>query len=70
MPRLDVTRYWMEPPPEPTPALAKWMAKIKAGWRPNIRIRRMGYHSRAEFFGVYIWEYYHVIYPALKGVEP
>lgn len=64
---IDVTRYWTEPPPEPSPKLAGWVAKIRAGWRPNKRIGRMGYHERAEFHGVYIWEYFNVIWPELHG---
>lgn len=65
----EIERYWMEPPPEPSPQLAKWMAKIKAGWTPNRRIGSLDYYSSAEFFGVYIWEYLNVIRPALYETE-
>lgn len=67
---MDVTAYWNEPPPAPSAGLVKWLARIEAGWRPNRRIRAMGYHERAEFFGVYIWEYLNVLYPMLKNQEP
>ncbi len=29
----------------------EWMAKIEGGWRPNVRIRRMGWDDQLEFFG-------------------
>jgi hypothetical protein len=64
---IDITKYWSDPPPEPSPRLAMWMKKIEGGWRPNSRIQVMGYHEAAEFFRVYIWEYFHVIGPALRG---
>lgn len=62
----DIHAYWQEPPPEPSPALEKWVVRLRDGWRPNRRVRDMGYAERAEFFNVYLWEYFHVIYPLLK----
>lgn len=66
MSAINIEQYWNVPPPEPSPGLVKWLAKIADGWRPNRRIRSMGYYSAAEFYGVYIWEYLHVISPALS----
>ena len=54
------------PPPAPSEACNIWLAKIANGWRPNKRIRQMGYELASEFFGVYIWEYCNVISPALQ----
>lgn len=66
MTKLEVTRYWLDPPPEPSLKLGKWIAKLKARWRPNRRIRSMGYHEAAEYYGVYIWEYINVISPIVN----
>lgn len=63
---FDTTKYWRDPPPEPSPRLALWVAKIRNGWKPNARISGMGYSERAKFFGVYLWEYFHVIYPLIR----
>jgi hypothetical protein len=63
--RVDRYDYWLEPPPEPSPKLAEWVSKIDRGWRPNRRIRTMGYDESAEFYGVYIWEYLNVISPLI-----
>lgn len=65
--KIDVTKYWLDPPPEPSAGLIRWLDKVRNGWRPNRRIRFMGYHDSAEFYGVYIWEYLHVLMPALHG---
>ena len=64
-PRVNRYDYWTDPPPGPSPRLAYWVEKIEAGWRPNRRISGMGYDCRAEFFGVYLWEYINVLYPLL-----
>lgn len=61
--KLKVTDYWGEPPPEPSPRLSEWIQKFNDWWKPNRRIRQMGYHKSAEFYGVYIWEYINVIRP-------
>ncbi|MBV8093618.1 MAG: hypothetical protein JO110_10350 [Acetobacteraceae bacterium] len=63
---IDITEYWTEPPPTPSPRLQQWLARIRSGWRPNKRIRTLGYHEAAEFYGIYIWEYLNVIRPALQ----
>jgi hypothetical protein len=61
----DVTLYWKEPPPEPSPRLLEWLDRLKSGWCPNKRVRTLGYHEAAKFFGVYIWEYLRVLQPVL-----
>jgi hypothetical protein len=66
--RIDVTLYWRSPPPEPSPRLHRWIGRIRNGWKPNGRVRGMGYQEKAEFFGVYIWELFNVLYPLLDGV--
>lgn len=66
MKTLDETLYWLSPPPEPSPRLALWLVKINHGWRPNKRIRGLGYHEASNFYGVYIWEYLNVIRPLLE----
>jgi hypothetical protein len=63
--KFDVTEYWAEPPPKHSERCEEWLVKIANGWKPNRRISQMGYHEKAEFFGVYIWEYLNLIRPAL-----
>jgi len=64
--KFNIETYWTSPPPEPSQRCDIWVAKIKAGWRPNRRIRQMGYYEGAEFYGVYIWEYSNVIQPLIR----
>lgn len=59
--KVDVTTYWLSPPPKPSAQLQKWTAKIQAGWKPNRRLRSMGYEEAADYYGVYIWEYLNVL---------
>jgi hypothetical protein len=66
----DVATYWESPPPERSARCIEWVEKIQSRWKPNRRIRGMGYHEAAEWFGVYIWEYLHVIRPLLYGNSP
>lgn len=63
--KVDRYEYWADPPPEPSPRLLTWVEKIRNGWYPNKRIRAEGYDSSADFYGVYIWEYLHVIAPLI-----
>ncbi len=62
---IDIYQYWTDPPPEPSARLAGWLAKIERGWRPNKRVRFMGYDESSRFYGVYVWEYLNVIRPKL-----
>ena len=61
----DAYEYWSVPPPEPSRALARWVAKIEAGWKPNRRIRQMGRDGSIDYFEVYAWEWQEVLYPLL-----
>jgi hypothetical protein len=69
--RVDnVETYWTAPPPAPSARCAYWVAAINGGWTPNRRVSAMGYHEKADFFGVYIWEYINVLSPLfLRGAE-
>lgn len=64
----DIETYWLAPPPEESPRVAMWRMRIAGGWRPNKRIRSFGYYEAAKYFGVYIWEYVHVIFPLIKNL--
>jgi hypothetical protein len=64
----DHYEFWSNPPPEPSPRLLYWKARIAAGWRPGRFIRRMGYDESAEYYGVWIWEYTQVLRPLLAGL--
>jgi hypothetical protein len=48
--------------------LAWWLERINGEeqWRPNRRVRLMGYDEKAEWFGVYLWEYLEVLAPLLN----
>ena len=63
----DVKRYWAEAPPITSERCAWWLKRIvEERWRGNKRIRGLGYHDAAEYFGVYIWEWNEVLFPALE----
>jgi hypothetical protein len=64
---IDVTQYWEAPPPQRSTNCNKWLARFADGWKANRRIRQMGYHEAADFFGVYIWEFTNLLLPAMKG---
>lgn len=70
----DRCLYWSEPPPALSARCMSarctfWLDRIGRGWRANRRIRIMGYDEAAEHFGVYIWEWMHVLRPALDRPE-
>lgn len=53
------------PPPERSARCTWWCGRIEAGWRPNSRIQTMDPDTAAGYFGVYDWEYIHVLYPMM-----
>jgi len=66
--------YWNSPkvPPasEQSDRCLWWVGRIQDdGWRRNRRISAMGYDEAAEWFGVYIWEYLHVLLPLMGHLE-
>ncbi len=61
----DRYAYWNDPPPEMSERCAYWLRQINAGWLPNRRISMEGYDGRAAWFGVWIWEYLHLLAPAI-----
>lgn len=65
-PRVDPEAAWTNPPETPSPRVAHWLDRFAAGWRPNRRIRQMGYYGAAEFFGVTIWEWRNVLWPLYR----
>lgn len=67
--KIDVTLHVSDPPPQPSPTLAMWLEKIAGGWRPNRRIGAMGWEEAAEFYGVYAWELFNVIRPAIREAK-
>lgn len=62
----EFERYWVYSPPERSARCAFWVERIQAGWRGNRRIHSLDYYSSAEYYGIYIWEYWNVIWPLLK----
>ena len=59
--------FWGSLPTELSPRCMYWLRQIDRGWRPNRYVRRMGYDESAEWYGVYIAEYNHLIVPRLAG---
>lgn len=69
-PRVSsVELFWSDPPPAPSPRCLWWCLRIHRGWRPNKRLRGKGYYELAEFYGVWIYDYIHVIYPLIKSMR-
>lgn len=66
----DVTDYWIAKPPAISARCTYWIARHHAGsWRSNRRLRMEGYHTAAEYLGVWIWEYLHMIRPLIEAEE-
>ena len=63
----DIYEFYDRQPPEQSERCKAWVARIKAGWKWNGRISRLGYYSAAEYFGVHVWEYINVLQPLLTG---
>lgn len=58
----DHYQYWNTPPPELSGRCKWWATRMLVeGWRPPRRIRVEGYDSSATYYGVYIWEYIHIL---------
>lgn len=58
--------YWSDKPPEQSDRCTFWLHAIQnLGWRPNRRISGEGYDTSAHWYGIYLWEYLHVIFPIL-----
>lgn len=64
----DRYRYWGSSPPRPSERCEYWLRQIQRGWRPNRRLQAMDYDDSARWYGVYIYEYLHVIAPELTRV--
>lgn len=69
-PRVDnPDLYWVDQPPEPSERARYWVEQIERGWRPNKHIRRHCNQCSADWYGVYIWEYDHLIAPRLRQAK-
>jgi len=64
-PRVDIpdVGYTDAPPGEVSPRCAWWLERFAAGWRPNRRIRAMGYEEATHWYGVYTSEYFDKLRP-------
>lgn len=62
----EVETYWGDPPPEPSERCLYWVRQVRRGWLPNKYISREGYHTSAEWYGVWIWEYLHILSPMIN----
>lgn len=68
LPVADRYDYWADPPPTLSPRVEYWLRRLADGtWTPNKYFNRACYDCRAGWLGVYLWEYLHIIWPALQG---
>ncbi|HEY2085482.1 MAG TPA: hypothetical protein VGH54_05535 [Mycobacterium sp.] len=66
-PAVDRDAYRDAPPPAPSPRLTYWLRRLDEGsWRPNKYFGR-GYEGDAEWCGVYVWEWLHVLSPIITA---
>jgi hypothetical protein len=70
LPVADETDYWTDPPPRLSPRVEYWLKRLTDGtWTPNKYFNRECYHCRSVWLGVWIWEYFNIIAPAMTGRE-
>ena len=65
----DIYRHWGSPPPEPSARCLYWAEQVRRGWRPNRRIQALGREDAASWYGVYLWEYIHILWPMTRKQE-
>lgn len=65
----DVEGFWSERPEVLSPRCTYWVRQILRGWRPSRRVAGEGYHAAAIWYGVYLWEYLHVVFPLVRALE-
>lgn len=66
----DHYSFWGQPPPLVSARCRWWLRQIVRGWRPPRRISGEGYDGAAQWYGVWMWEYFHLIDPALDAPLP
>jgi hypothetical protein len=59
----DITAYCSDPSPARSARCDYWLYMFAQGWKRNRRLSRMGYYESANFFGVFIWEYFNILMP-------
>lgn len=60
---------WRDRPGMLSQRCVYWVRQILRGWRPSRRISGEGYYAAAEWYGVWLWEYLHVLFPLLNALE-
>lgn len=66
----DHYKYWGNPPRKLSDRCEYWLRQIvERNWLPNRRWRGECYDCRANWLGVYIWEYQNVLLPILRMKE-
>ena len=65
-PVANIYTHWVDAPSTLSQRCEYWLRQVRRGWRPSGRVRRMGREEAAEWYGVYIWEYVHVIVPSQR----
>lgn len=59
--------FWTEPPDRLSERCLYWVDQICCkGWLPSVELLSEGYWDSAATYGVYLWEYLHVLSPLIK----
>lgn len=66
----DHYTFWSDPPPLMSERCRWWLRQIVRGWRPPKRIRYEGYDASAQWYGIWLWEWFNIISPALNAPLP
>lgn len=64
----DAGAYVLTPPPVLSPRVEYWLRRFSdQTWKPNRRLRRADHETPGRHLGVYLWEYWNLIVPAMAG---
>lgn len=66
----DRYEFWADAPPQMSDRCAYWLRQVERGWLPNRRIRGECYDCSAEWYGVWIWEWLDLLWPAIEARTP
>lgn len=64
-----ISLHWETKPDRLSERCVYWVRQILRGWRPPRRIAGEGYYGATEWYGVWLWEYLHVLFPLLNALE-
>ncbi len=59
--------YTTSPPPRPSPRCEAWVRRINRGWWVPAHVSRNGWSMMVCYFGVYAYEYLHILLPMISS---